>query len=71
MVHVKQPHVLVSARHFARVSKSVVTFSEKAIFEKFVKLTSPKKFQLFWVFFNLMHHAFCMRAINKLVENWV
>ena len=46
VVSVKKRHGLT----FARFSKSVVTFSEKVIFEKFVKNLSPQKFQLFECF---------------------
>ena len=57
----KKTHALVSDWRLARFSKSIVTFSEKAIFEKFSSDIST-----FWVFFNLMYHAVYMHAMNWL-----
>ena len=50
-------------------SKSVIRFSEKATFEKFVKILSPQKFQFFSVFFFFFFFFFsiwCTRLLKSM-----
>ena len=67
VVHVQKGTCFGLSLTLCMIFKICRHFFVNGDFEKFVKILSPQKFQLFEWFFNLMHHA----AFKELVESFV